>query len=100
MILKFCPDLVRQHKNLAKAQQIAFTAPILGHLRVPPEHKGPKSEAFRVMLGVLKNKLRSNLPSMSNAFRMRISEAIALEVAPLNGMYEWRGYLAYHGPSD
>ena len=52
------------------------------------------------MVGVLKNKLRSNLPAMSNAFRMRISEAIALEVAPLNRMCEWRGVLAYHSPSD
>ena len=56
---------------------------------MPPEHKGPKSEAFRVMIGVLKNKLRSNVPTMSNAFQKRIRAAVALEVAPLNGMYLW-----------
>lgn len=38
------------------------------------------------MVGVLKNNLRSNVPAMSNAFQMRIREAVALEVAPLNGM--------------
>ena len=38
------------------------------------------------MVGVLKNRLRSNVPAMSNAFQMRIREAVALEVDPLNGM--------------
>ena len=81
------PAFVRQYENVAKAHQLAFTEPILGHLQVPPEHKGPKSEAFRVMVGVLKNRLRSNVPAMSNTFQMRIREAVALEVAPLDGMY-------------
>lgn len=80
----------QRYGNLANAQQLAFTEPILGHLQVPPEHKGPKSEAFRVVVGVLKNKLRSNVPGMSKAFQMRIREAVALEVAPLNGMCVWR----------
>lgn len=71
----------------------------MGHLQVPPEHKGPKSEAFRVMVGVLKNKLRSNVPAMSDAFQMRIREAVALEMAPLSGMCIWRKDLAYHSPS-
>ncbi|PQE16361.1 cytochrome P450 protein [Rutstroemia sp. NJR-2017a WRK4] len=64
-------------------KQLAFTSPILGHLQVPPERKGPKSEAFRIMIGVLKNKLRSNVPAMSKNFQHRIKEAIDLEVAPL-----------------
>lgn len=58
----------------------------MGHHQVAPEHKGPKSEAFRVTVGVLKNKLRSNVPAMSNALKMRIKEAVALEMAPLDGM--------------
>lgn len=87
-------------ENLAKAQQLAFTESILGHLQVPPEQKGPKSEAFRVMVGVLKNKLRSNIPTMNNAFQMRISEAVALEVEPLNGMcFIWIKDLDYHDSS-
>ena len=100
----WCPNLVQSWygnvKNLAEAQQLGFTAPILGPLQVPPEHKGPKSEAFRVVVGVLKNKLRSNLSAMDNAFQTCISEAIALEVAPSNGKYECRGYFAYYGPLD
>lgn len=67
---------------------------------MPPEHKGPKSEAFRVMVGVLKNNLRSNLPTMSNAFRNRIREAIALEATPLNSMYEFRLGLDCYGLVD
>lgn len=96
MALKSRLASVRQYGNLAKAQQLVFTEPILGHFQVPPEHKGPKSEAFRVMVGVLKNKLRSNVPAMSNAFQMRIREAVALEVTPLNGMCVWRRDLAYY----
>ena len=80
------PAFVEHNRNLAKAHQLAFTEPILGHHQVPPEHKGPKSEAFRVTVGVLKNKLRLNVPAMSNAFQMRIREAVALEVAPVDGM--------------
>ena len=37
------------------------------------------------MVGVLKNKLRSNVPAMSDAFRMRIREAVALEVKTQSG---------------
>lgn len=80
-------------------QQLAFTEPILGHLQVPPEHKGPKSEAFRVMIGVLKNKLRSNVPAMSNMFQKRIIEAVASEVIPSNGMCAWRRSLAERSPA-
>jgi hypothetical protein len=60
--------------------ELAFTGPILGHLQVKPEHKGPKSEGFRVMIGVLKNKLRSNIPGMSSGFRTAIVDAFAKEV--------------------
>ena len=60
--------------------ELAFTSPILGHLQVAPEHKGPKSEGFRVMVGVLKNKLRSNVPKMSTAFRNSITDAVRKEV--------------------
>ncbi|KAF2498144.1 cytochrome P450 [Lophium mytilinum] len=61
--------------------ELALTGPILGRLQVAPDHKGPKSEAFRVMIGVLKNKLRSNIPVMSEAFRAQISDAVRKEVA-------------------
>ena len=95
------PSLIQpfvwHYRNFAKAHQLAFTEPILGHLQVPPEHKGLKSEAFRVTVGVLKNKLRSNVPAMSNAFQMRIREAIASEVAPVDGMC-MRKDLANHTP--
>lgn len=47
-----------------------------------------KSESFRVTVGVLKSKLRSNIPAMSNALKLRIREVVALEVAPANGMCE------------
>ena len=62
------PVFVLQYGNRVKAQQLAFIEPILGHIQVPLENKGPKSEAFRVMVGVLKNKLRSNIPAMKNFF--------------------------------
>ena len=77
---------VRQYGNLAEAKQLAFTESILGHHQVPPEHKGPKSESFRVTVGVLKNKLRSNIPAMSSAIQRRIREAVAMEVEPPKGM--------------
>ena len=51
------------------------------------------------MIGVLKNKLLSNLPAMSNGFQMRIREAVALEVGPLSGTCVRRRDLAYHGSS-
>ena len=63
-----------------------FTEPILGHLQVPPMHEGPMSEVFRVMIGVLKNRLWSNVPAMSEIFQICIREAVALEAASLNGM--------------
>ena len=86
MVPEYCLVFLDNMEHLAKAQQLAFTEPILGHLQVPPERKGPKSESFRVVVGVLKNKLRSNVPTMNNAFQMRVREAVALEVKPSNGM--------------
>ena len=76
----------RRYQNLAKSYQLAFTESILGHHQVPPEHKGPKSESFRVTVGVLKNKLRSNIPGMSGAIQKRIRDAVALEVVPPTGI--------------
>ncbi len=81
---------------LAKAHQLAYTESILGHLQVPPEHKGPKSESFRVTVGVLKSKLRSKIPEMSSALQLRVKESVALEMVPQNGMGT---DLAYYGHS-
>lgn len=67
--------------------KLAFTSPILGHLQVPPDHKGPKSEGFRVMVGVLKNKLRSNIPSMADTFRKNIKKALDLEMRPADSKF-------------
>lgn len=65
--------------------ELAFTRSLLSQHQVPPEHKGPKSEAFRVTVGVLKNNLRSNIPAMSHDIRTRVREAVDLEVAPQSG---------------
>lgn len=81
----------RQEEDFAKTYQLAFTEPILGRLQVPPEHKGPKSEAFRVMVVILKNKFRSNVPAISDALQRRVVDAIASEVAPSDGKCSlWR----------
>ena len=87
-----------QFQKFAEVHQLAFTESILGHHQVPPEHNGPKSEAFRVMVGVLRNRLRSKIPAMSNAFQMRIMEAVALEMMPLNRRCSWRKSLTFHNP--
>ncbi|KAL9638274.1 MAG: hypothetical protein Q9164_001656 [Protoblastenia rupestris] len=87
-------ELEREPESILSSEEalheLAFTDSILGHLQVPPEHKGPQSEAFRVVVGVTKNKLRSNIRAMSNALQKRIREAVALEVVPLNGMSVYR----------
>lgn len=51
------------------------------------------------MVGVLKNKLRSNVPSMSHTFQMRIEKAVALKVTPSNGMHAWRRKFAAGVPA-
>lgn len=58
--------------------------------------KEPKSEAFRVMIDVLNNKLRSKLLAMSDVFQMRIQKTIVLEVASLNRMCERTEAVANH----
>ena len=60
---------------------------MLGHLQVPPEQKGPQSESFRVTVNVAKNQLRSNVLAMSNALQKSVREAVALEIALVNGVY-------------
>ena len=99
MCPKSRPAFVQQYGKLAKAQQLAYTEPILGHHQVPPEHKGPKSESFRVTVGVLKSKLRAKIPGMSNALQLRVKESVALEMAPENSMYNWRRDRPYHSCS-
>ena len=59
------PAFVRHYGDFEKAHQLAFTEPILSHLQVPSKHEGPMSEVFRVMIGVLKNRLWANVGSGS-----------------------------------
>ncbi|QSZ34439.1 hypothetical protein DSL72_006031 [Monilinia vaccinii-corymbosi] len=75
-------DLARSDYTLA----VLVESPC--HLQVPPEHKGPKSEAFRVMVGVLKNKLRANIPELSDSFWKRVKDATELEMRPLSSTNE------------
>ncbi len=84
-----------QYGRLADAHQLAYTESILGHLQVPPEHKGPKSESFRVTVGVLKSKLRSKIPEMSSALQLRVKQSVALEMVPQNGMGEDPAYYSH-----
>ncbi|CAG8950411.1 hypothetical protein HYFRA_00006904 [Hymenoscyphus fraxineus] len=73
--------------------ELGFTNLVLGPFALIPEKDKIKSENFRVMIGVLKNKLRSNLPDMTNSFRLRINESIDLEYengTRLNSHEEWR----------
>ncbi|EFE32897.1 uncharacterized protein ARB_00355 [Trichophyton benhamiae CBS 112371] len=41
-----------------------------------------ESEVSRVVVGVLKNKLRSNIPLMSDTLRERVRKSMALEMSP------------------
>ena len=84
-----------QYGRLTDAHQLAYTESILGHLQVPPEHKGPKSESFRVTVGVLKSKLRSKIPEMSSALQLRVKQSVALEMVPQNGMGEDLAYYSH-----
>ncbi|CAG8979953.1 hypothetical protein HYALB_00013084 [Hymenoscyphus albidus] len=73
--------------------ELGFTSLVLGPFSLVPEKDKIKSENFRVMIGVLKNKLCSNLPDMTNSFRCRINESIALDYengTRLNSNEEWR----------
>ncbi|KAF1936520.1 cytochrome P450 [Clathrospora elynae] len=61
------PEVVLSMKQVL--HELAFTGPILGHLQVAPEHKGPKSEGFV-----------SCIPAMSDGFRKTIADAVSKEV--------------------
>ncbi|KAL8937601.1 MAG: hypothetical protein Q9216_004341 [Gyalolechia sp. 2 TL-2023] len=54
--------------------ELAFTEPILSNHKISPERNGS------VGIGVLKRKLRSHIPVMSEAFQARVEEAVALEM--------------------
>ena len=60
----------------------------MGHHQVSTERKGPKSEPFLVPTQVMKNQLRSNVPALSSALQNRVTEAMAMEVAPRNGTWD------------
>jgi hypothetical protein len=68
--------------------ELAYTGPILGDLQVAPGKKGEKSEGFRVMIGVLKNKLRGNVSALSGAFRRAVKGAVEKEFRCGDG--EWK----------
>jgi hypothetical protein len=51
----------------------------LAHLRLPPDTSGPKSENFRVINGVLKNKLRTELPVLREHFKSIFHKALGYE---------------------
>ncbi|KAL8875774.1 MAG: hypothetical protein Q9192_008991, partial [Flavoplaca navasiana] len=53
---------------------LAFTEPILSSHRISPERNGS------VGVGVLKRKLRSHIPAMSEALQARVEGAVALEM--------------------
>jgi hypothetical protein len=59
--------------------ELTFTGPILGHLQVVPDHKRPNSDELRVMVGVFKKKLQSNIPAMGSAFRKVIKDTVTKE---------------------
>lgn len=54
--------------------QLAFTKSILSTHQISPERNGS------VGIGVLKRKLRSHIPIMSDAFQTRVEEAVTLEM--------------------
>lgn len=58
----------------------------MGHHQVSLAHLDRQSESLRVMNAVLKNKLRSSIPAKHTLLEMRIKEAVALELRPLNSM--------------
>ncbi|KAL8882590.1 MAG: hypothetical protein Q9198_000434 [Flavoplaca austrocitrina] len=54
--------------------ELAFTEPILSSHRISPERNGS------VGVGVLKRKLRSHIPAMSEALQARVEGAVASEM--------------------
>ncbi|KAM5472032.1 hypothetical protein MferCBS49748_001480 [Microsporum ferrugineum] len=91
-------QLDREPEHVLSLQQalheLASTGPILGPHQVKIENKGTQSEVSRVVVGVLKNKLRSNIPLMSDTLRERVRKAMTLEMSPLSDdaceKNEWR----------
>ncbi|EZF76664.1 hypothetical protein H105_02018 [Trichophyton soudanense CBS 452.61] len=79
-------QLDREPEHVLSLQQalheLASTGPILGPHQVKIENKGTQSEVSRVVVGVLKNKLRSNIPLMSDTLRERVRKSMALEMSP------------------
>ncbi|PVH97347.1 cytochrome P450 [Periconia macrospinosa] len=59
--------------------EFGWTQQTLGHLRLPPDTSGPKSENFRVVNGVLKNKLRTELPALREHFKSIFKTALRSE---------------------
>jgi hypothetical protein len=68
--LNVCTDLL---------WQFGWTQQTLAHLRLPPDTSGPKSENFRVINGVLKNKLRGELPVLREHFKSVFKTALRSE---------------------
>ncbi|EFQ99667.1 hypothetical protein MGYG_02680 [Nannizzia gypsea CBS 118893] len=79
-------QLDREPEHVLSLQQalheLASTGPILGPHQVKIENKGTQSEVSRVVVGVLKNKLRSNIPLMSDTLRERVKSSMAMEMSP------------------
>jgi hypothetical protein len=59
--------------------QFGWTQQTLAHLRLPTDTSGPKSENFRVINGVLKNKLRNELPALREHFKCIFKTALRSE---------------------
>jgi hypothetical protein len=76
-VLERAPEAVLSMEHAL--HELAFTGPILADLQVKPGSKGEKSEGFRVMIGVLKNKLRGNVSALSCAFRRAVKGAVEKE---------------------
>ncbi|EEQ32771.1 conserved hypothetical protein [Microsporum canis CBS 113480] len=76
--------LLKEYSLNCDVRQLASTGPILGPHQVKIENKGTQSEVSRVVVGVLKNKLRSNIPLMSDTLRERVRKAMTLEMSPLS----------------
>jgi hypothetical protein len=63
--------------------QFGWTQQTLAHLRLAPDTSGPKSENFRVINGVLKNKLRTELPALREQFKSIFKTALRSEFGML-----------------
>lgn len=77
ILLNVCTDSIRQ---------FGWTQQTLAHLRLPPDTSGPKSENFRVVNGVLKNKLRTELPALREHFKSIFKTALRSEFGILKAV--------------